>query len=273
MKSLVLSFLLVACTASLAAQDKVWLNKKDEWLPDSIQATGYATIIQEAENDIKVISFNLAGEKANETHYLIYGQTPKERKKEGNCTYFYPNGQPKEVLTYKNNRREGEGIEFYPDGNIHTRKNYQQGRLQGMLLEYYPNGAVKREEMYKNGNCVIGKLFAEDGSKLKHKAAYEQFPQYQGGMAEFIADLKRATKYPKELQKTEFDGKVLLDFTVDQEGKMIDPKIKGNVHPDLKKALLQAFYTVASTNRWKPGYQKGEAKKVPFTAPILFRSH
>lgn len=274
MKKLFFSFLLIACTVSLSAQEKVWLNKKGECLPDSIQATNYITIIQEAENDIKVTFFNLAGEKVNETHYLTYSQARTERIKEGKCTYFYSNGQPKELLYYKNNRREGEGIEFYPDGNIHVRKNYLHGRLEGMLLEYYPNSTIKREEMYKNGKCTMGKLFAEDGSKLKHKTAYEQFPQYSdGGIAEFMADLKKATKYPKELQKREFDGKVLLNFTVDPEGRMIDPKIKGNVHPELEKAILQAFYTVAGINKWEPGIQKGEAKKVQFTVPISFRSH
>ncbi len=275
MNRLFLFFLLVACTASLSAQKKVWLNKKGEWLPDSIQATNYMTIIQEAENDIKVTYFNLAGEKVNEAHYLTYSQTPKERIKEGTCTYFYPNGQPEELLSYKNNRIEGEGIEFHPDGNIRIRKNYQHGRLEGMLLEYYPNSTVKREELYKNGRCVNGKLFSEDGSELKHKTAYEQFPQYSdGGIAEFMADLKKAIQYPKKLQKTEFDGKILLNFTVDQEGKMIDPKIiKSNVHPELEKAILQAFYTVAGTNKWEPGFQKGKAKKVPFTVPISFRSH
>lgn len=274
MKSLFLSFLLVACTVSLSAQEKVWLNKKGEWLPDSVQATNYMTIIHEAENDTKVTFFNLAGEKVNETHYLTYSQTPKEKIKEGACTYFYPDGRPKEVLSYKNNRREGEGIEFYPDGNLRVRKNYLRNRLEGMLVEYYPNSTVKREEMYKNGTCVNGKLFAEDGSKLRHTTAYEQFPQYSdGGIAEFAADLRKAIKYPKGLQKTEFDGKVLLNFTVDPEGKMIDPKMKGNIHPDMEKAILQAFYAIAGTNRWKPGYQRGEAKRVAFTVPISFRSH
>jgi len=84
-------------------------------------------------------------------------------KKEGNSFYYYPSGELKQIVYYKNNQKSGMAREYSADSVIISVMEYndnylinrerinrtdQQGRKQGTYREYYENGKIKTEEHF-----------------------------------------------------------------------------------------------------------------------------
>lgn len=159
---------------------------------------------------------------------------------------------------------------YYPDGAIHLARSYSDGKLDGTLLQYYPDGKLRREEHYSENQCTGGKMFDEHGTEMEHQP-YFVFPSFPGGIENLMKLVANVTKYPEDAWKQKAEGRVILRFVVDEEGKMTHPKILQSVRYDIDKEAIRAFEAIADVYRWSPGYQDGEAKRVKFTIPLYFR--
>ena len=165
---------------------------------------------------------------------------------------------------------EGQTMVYYPDGAIHLARSYSDGKLDGTLLQYYPDGKLRREEHYSENQCTGGKMFDEYGTEMEHQP-YFVFPSFPGGIENLMKLVANVTKYPEDAWKQKAEGRVILRFVVDEEGKMTHPKILQSVRYDIDKEAIRAFEAIADVYRWSPGYQDGEAKRVKFTIPLYFR--
>lgn len=100
---------------------------------------------------------------------------------------------------------------------------------------------------------------------------YFVFPSFPGGIENLMKLVANVTKYPEDAWKQKAEGRVILRFVVDEEGKMTHPQILQSVRYDIDKEAIRAFEAIADVYRWSPGYQDGEAKRVKFTIPLYFR--
>ena len=171
---------------------------------------------------------------------------------------------------YRDNRLEGQTMVYYPDGAIHLARSYSDGKLDGTLLQYYPDGKLRRKEHYSENQCTDGKMFDKHGTEMAHQP-YFVFPSFPGGIENLMKLVANVTKYPEDAWKQKAEGRVILQFVVDEEGKMTYPKILQSVRYDIDKEAIRAFEAIADVYRWSPGYQDGEAKRVKFTMPLYFR--
>ena len=96
----------------------------------------------------------------------------------------------------------------------------------------------------------------------------EEMPEFPGGMAECMKYLSKNINYPEDCKKEGIQGHVIVQFVVDKDGSIKDPTIARGVHPSLDKEALRVLSGMPS---WKPGKQKGEAVKVKYTIPVMFR--
>ena len=96
----------------------------------------------------------------------------------------------------------------------------------------------------------------------------EEMPEFPGGMAECMKYLSKNINYPEDCKKEGVQGRVIVQFVVDKDGSIKDPTIARGVHPSLDKEALRVL---SSMPNWKPGKQKGEAVKVKYTIPVMFR--
>lgn len=106
--------------------------------------------------------------------------------------------------------------------------------------------------------------------KQKNSDVYmivDEIPVYPGGEEALRKDISEAVKYPEEAKKQNISGKVFISFVVDENGKVIDPKIARGVHPLLDKEAIRVMGTLKT---WKPGKQSGKVVKVAYTIPINF---
>lgn len=96
----------------------------------------------------------------------------------------------------------------------------------------------------------------------------EEMPAYPGGMEELMKFLQTHVKYPKEAEEKGQQGRVLVTFVVEKNGSITNAKVVKSVSPELD---AEALRVVKSMPNWTPGKQRGEAVRVKFTIPIVFR--
>ena len=96
----------------------------------------------------------------------------------------------------------------------------------------------------------------------------EEMPQFPGGMGEAMRFLAKNIRYPAEAQKAKIEGRVIVRFVVNRDGKVSDAEVVRGVSPDLD---AEALRVVSMMPEWIPGKQRGKAVDVKFTMPIMFR--
>ena len=96
----------------------------------------------------------------------------------------------------------------------------------------------------------------------------EEMPEFPGGMQECMKWLGKNINYPEDCKKAGIQGRVIIQFVIDKDGSIKSPKVARSVHPSLDKEALRV---ISSSPKWKPGKQKGEAVKVRYTIPVLFK--
>jgi len=91
----------------------------------------------------------------------------------------------------------------------------------------------------------------------------EQMPELIGG----IAELQRHVRYPEIARKAGVEGRVVVQFIIDEQGNVQDPFVVRGIGAGADEAALHAVRQV----RFTPGMQRGRPVKVQYTIPVQFR--
>ena len=75
-------------------------------------------------------------------------------------------------------------------------------------------------------------------------------------------------KYPEEAVRQGIQGKVLVDFIIDEGGKVTDVKVLKGVDELLD---AEAVRVIAASPAWKPGYVRGKKVKAEISLYVEFR--
>jgi len=123
--------------------------------------------------------------------------------------------------------------------------------------------------------CSIGvsqKYDAEvgnDGEPNKEEVftIVEQMPEFPGGREGMFNYLRKNLIYPEKSKKEGVEGKVIVNFTINKKGKVIDVKVVQSVSDDIDTAAIKL---VEDMPKWKPGTQEGIPVLVSFNLPLKF---
>ncbi len=75
-------------------------------------------------------------------------------------------------------------------------------------------------------------------------------------------------KYPDYAVENGIQGRVLVDFIIDEKGKMTDVKVRRGVHTSLDD---EAVRVISASPDWKPGRLKGKKVKTAMSVYVEFR--
>ena len=75
-------------------------------------------------------------------------------------------------------------------------------------------------------------------------------------------------KYPKYAQENGIQGRVLVDFVIDENGKVKDVKVSRGIHTSLDE---EAVRIVSASPNWKPGRHQGKKVRVALTVAVDFK--
>ena len=103
---------------------------------------------------------------------------------------------------------------------------------------------------------------AEEEQEQEIFVVVEQYPDC-GGMAVLHDHLE----YPSFAQKAGIEGRVIVQFVVDETGDISSASVAHRGHTLLNEAALGATQALECT----PGMQRGRPVKVQMTLPVRFR--
>ena len=96
----------------------------------------------------------------------------------------------------------------------------------------------------------------------------EQMPQFPGGDAALMKYLSSHINYPPMAAENNVQGKFILQFVVEKDGRVGEVKVARSVDKDLDK---EAIRVVKSLPKFTPGRQNGQAVRVWYTLPVTFK--
>ncbi|MES2268237.1 MAG: TonB family protein [Bacteroidota bacterium] len=95
----------------------------------------------------------------------------------------------------------------------------------------------------------------------------EQYPGFPGGDKEFYQWLAANVRYPKDAQEKNIQGRVIITFVVEEDGRLTGIRVLRGVSPDIDKEALRVMKISPA---WKPGIQDGNTVRTAYTIPITF---
>ncbi|MDW3194062.1 MAG: energy transducer TonB [Cytophagales bacterium] len=95
----------------------------------------------------------------------------------------------------------------------------------------------------------------------------EEMPSPEGGMQAFYSFLSKKMKYPKQARRMGMEGKVFVQFVVNEEGKMTDLEVVRGIGVGCDEEALRVMKLAPD---WNPGKQRGRPVKVRMVVPIYF---
>ena len=75
-------------------------------------------------------------------------------------------------------------------------------------------------------------------------------------------------EYPAEARAAGKQGRVMVKFTVNEDGKVSDVSVLRGIDPALD---AEAVRVVNSSPHWKPGEKDGKKVPVTYTFPVIFQ--
>lgn len=75
-------------------------------------------------------------------------------------------------------------------------------------------------------------------------------------------------RYPERAVRDGIQGRVMVDFIIDKDGKVTDVRVVRGVDPDLDE---EAVRVISASPKWKPGRMNGQKVRTSVTVPVEFR--
>ena len=119
-----------------------------------------------------------------------------------------------------------------------------------------------------DGNGAEGEpidiLQDQDGVYL----AVPEMPEYPGGAAALLSSFRETLVYPEDAKTEGIQGRVLVQFIVEEDGSITNPIIIKSVYPSLD---AEALRFVSKMPKWKPGKIDGKLCRTKYIVPLNFR--
>ena len=93
-------------------------------------------------------------------------------------------------------------------------------------------------------------------------------PSFPGGSAAMMQFIAKNLRYPKAAQEAGVQGRVMLQFTVGQDGTLSDIKVLRSVSAEID---AEAVRVVRSMPRWTPAKANGKPISARYMVPVAFR--
>ena len=96
----------------------------------------------------------------------------------------------------------------------------------------------------------------------------EQMPQFPGGMKALMEYISKNLRYPEDAKQEKTEGRVIVRFTVKEDGSITDVNIIRGVSPSID---AEAVRVLSGMPKWQPGMQNGKAVPTLYTVPVMFK--
>jgi len=95
----------------------------------------------------------------------------------------------------------------------------------------------------------------------------EQMPTFAGGELALHRYLAANTLYPAEAVRAGLSGTVVMQFVIDEQGRVLNPVVVKSSNPAFNAEATRLMWLMPW---WNPGRQQGQLVRVRYTLPIVF---
>ena len=95
----------------------------------------------------------------------------------------------------------------------------------------------------------------------------EERPEMLPSMPQAMRNLQSSITYPEIAKRAGVEGRVIVQFVVDEQGNVLDPFVVRGIGAGCDEEAVKAVRTL----KFRPGKQRGRAVKVQMTLPVTFR--
>ena len=127
---------------------------------------------------------------------------------------------------------------------------------------------VTEEPTEKEEEKTAPPLVTEQKDNPLNFRIVEQYPEFPGGMSEYMKWLTKHLKYPELARSQRIQGKVVVQFIVNKDGSIADAKVVKSVNPYLDREAMRVIHMMPN---WKPGIQDDQPCKTMVAVPIVFK--
>lgn len=259
----------------------------DYYKSGQMRSEGYSTSKESMVETGIQTEYYKNGVKKSEQNY-------EESEPEGLFKVWYDNGNPKlegEYIVIGIDKKDQKKIknetklkidQFWnpdkqqtvKDGNGYCSDVSEEGCDEGMIKDGYKDGVWMGSEFgfkytyveqYADNKLVSGTSTKEGGEHYDYTIV-EDKPEYPGGINEFYRYVAKNFKAPEERG---LNGKVVISFVVEKDGKAKQSKIIRSMGPQVD---AEAIRIVDNCKPWKPGKKRGILVRTLYSLPINITS-
>ncbi|SEJ56705.1 TonB family C-terminal domain-containing protein [Dyadobacter koreensis] len=285
---------------------ELWYKVSEEPGVDSVQAyqlsaednheSNYAPFVT-FQKDGKLLAYRqngISGKPQITKEYYLSGMLKNVETFEDSSSTrvtWYGNGQISNVLKMHINKEryeankvigawEANGKQTVKDGNgWWTYSSYADDKLviesgavnsgsqDGKWVGKFKDSTVYYIEEYEKGKLKEGTRFV-NGEKISYKNKIIQ-PKFHGGTSAFYQFLGQNIRYPSDAARKGVSGKVLLSFTVCEDGSLCDYNVEKSVTKDIDEEALRVVKKMSG--KWEPGEMRGQKVRVKYNLPVNFQ--
>jgi len=264
------------------------LYSVSEFYPNgSRKLAGKSSVIDPPKFEGTCITYYKSGQKQSICNY-------KSGRLVGDEFNYYPNGKLWLVTKYpgdvqiSNNftndylisaEYDSLGTPLVTDGNgyykgfddkfktVVEEGNLKDGKRDGQWKGKDSDSSMSYTETYNNGNLISGTSVGKNGDFVKYTKSRDVEPQYKGGVQAFRNYISRNVKYPDYELKHKIQGKVILSFIIEKDGKVSNIKVLNSVSAAIDN---EAIRVLQGSRDWIPGTQYGRKVRVRYSIPLNF---
>ena len=122
-------------------------------------------------------------------------------------------------------------------------------------------------EIQEETSGTTGSSASAENMEIHTLDGIENYPEFPGGHSAFIKFLSRNLKYPANAVEKGIEGKVLISFIIEKNGRLSNITILRGIGYGCDE---EAIRVLEKSPEWKPGIQNKQKVRVAYTLPISF---
>ena len=121
------------------------------------------------------------------------------------------------------------------------------------------------------GNDNVGTIEVESGNDeppAEEALSFaEVMPEFPGGYSKMAQFIMENLIYPIDAKEMDIQGKVYVQFVVNEDGRVSDCKLLRGLYPSIDREALRV---AGKMPNWTPGENQGKKVKVKMVIPVKF---
>ena len=159
-----------------------------------------------------------------------------------------------------------------PRSNIKQKTMMKRGKIfktiAGICISLSASTACESQMIDLDPTQPTTKAESKADGGVKIFEDYEQAPHFRGGNIALLEFLDQNVRYPEGYEGCA-QGRVVVSFTIDIDGSIVEPKIIRSLAKELD---AEALRVVSLMPKWIPAKEKGKNKRTEYVLPILIKT-